>query len=80
MRTSNFIFCVILPMILSGIIGYFAGNVAKACGLTAELSASLAGFSGFMGAQAFNFVCLLSTRYHATLRRMRRAKKDAAAL
>jgi len=68
-------------MILSGIIGYFAGNVAKACGLTAELSASLAGFSGFMGAQAFNFVCLLlSTRYHATLRRMRRAKKDAAAL
>lgn len=68
-KKKHCVFCVLLPVILSGVFGYFAGNTAKEMGVPHDLSSGLAGLVGFMGAQTFNYACLLlSTRYHRRLR------------
>ena len=58
--------------ILALFIGFFAGNVALFAGCKPTTSHTIAGFSGFLGAQAFNYACLLlTTRYRRGLIRRR---------
>lgn len=71
--TSNrhCVMCVMLPIVLSGAFGYLAGSIATEVGVSHDLSSGIAGLVGFMGAQTFNYVCiLLSTRYHKRLRKL----------
>ena len=57
--------CIFIPVALSGVVGFLAGNLCLQLGVSASSSSAIAGFSGFMGAQAFNFTCLLLTsRYN----------------
>jgi hypothetical protein len=66
------VLCVLAPMLLAGVIGFFAGSIALFAGCKPSTSHTVAGFSGFMGAQAFNYVCLLlTTRYRRGVIRRR---------
>lgn len=74
-KHQHCVLCVLFPVILSGAFGYLAGSVAEQVGVPLELAHALAGLVGFMGAQAFNFMCiLLSTRYHRRKLRLTRNK------
>jgi hypothetical protein len=75
-KYQNCVLCVLFPVALSGAFGYLAGSVAEQMGVPLELAHALAGLVGFMGAQAFNFMCiLLSTRYHRRKIRLNRLKE-----
>lgn len=62
--------CVLMPVIVSGLFGFFTGSLAENFGWSHEAAATAAGLVGFLAAQSFNYVCLLVTvRYRADLRR-----------
>lgn len=74
------VLCVLTPMVLAGLIGFFAGNIALVAGLSPATSHTIAGFSGFMGAQAFKFGCLLlTTRYRRSVIRRKADERQALA-
>lgn len=74
-KRQHCVLCVLFPVVLSGVFGYMAGNVAEQMGANLDLAHTLAGLVGFMAAQAFNFLCiLLSTRYHR--RKLRLARRE----
>jgi cyanate permease len=67
------IMCILLPILVSGVFGFFAGSTARQMGISHELTSGLAGLVGFLGAQTFNYVCLvLSTRYRKRLVRLKK--------
>lgn len=73
------VLCFLTPMVLAGLIGFFAGNIALVAGLSPATSHTIAGFSGFMGAQAFNYGCLLlTTRYRRNAIKRKSEQRQAA--
>ncbi len=73
-KKTTCVLCILTPIILSGFIGYLAGSYSRYLGFDANAASTLAGFAGFMGAQAFNYACLLLvTRYHRCMVVRRRA-------
>lgn len=59
----------LVPVFLSGLFGYLAGNVSAHIGLPQSYASTIAGFSGFMGAQMFQFVgIVISQRYRQRFR------------
>jgi hypothetical protein len=62
-----------LPVLVSGVFGFFAGSTASQMGIHSDTASFLAGLVGFLGAQAFNYACLvLSARYRKSLIRRRK--------
>lgn len=59
----------LIPVVLSGLFGFLAGNVSSSAGLSQSYSSTIAGFSGFMGAQMFQYASIIiSQRYHKRFR------------
>lgn len=59
----------LIPVFLSGLFGFLAGNVSSSIGLAPSYASTIAGFSGFMGVQMCQFVStIISQRYRKRLR------------
>lgn len=59
----------LIPIFLSGLFGFLAGNLSSNVGLSQSYASTIAGFSGFMGAQMFQYVSIIiSQRYRKRFR------------
>lgn len=76
MKYNRCLICILVPLLISGALGYVSGSVADSLKWSRESASALAGLVGFLGAQAFNYVCLLlATRYSRALKRRREIKQ-----
>lgn len=58
------ILCAVLPVGLSGLIGYEVGALCAYFKVNANIAFPIAGFSGFMSGQAFALACRMIYAYY----------------